>query len=52
MDVDAVGAEITFQANLENGSGIRDEVADCFILTQTLMYIFDLKVPHIIFAAC
>ena len=43
MDVDAVGAEITFQANLENGSGIRDEVADCFILTQTLMYIFDLK---------
>lgn len=43
MDVNAQGSHISFNGNLETGEGIRDEIADCFILTQTLMYIFDLK---------
>lgn len=43
MDVDAGNDDISIKGNLETGEGIRDEIADCFILTQTLMYIFDLK---------
>ncbi len=43
MDVDAANDGVSFNGNLETGEGIKDEVADCFILTQTLMYIFDLK---------
>ncbi len=43
MDVENSGGVIAFKGNLETGDGIRDEVADCFILTQTLMYLFDLK---------
>lgn len=43
MDVGREGGDISFRGNLETGEGIRDETADCFILTQTLMYIFDLK---------
>lgn len=43
MDVSSVGGNVTFQGNLETGVGIMDEIVDCFILTQTLMYIFDLK---------
>lgn len=43
MDVDSRDGSISFNGNLETGEGIRDETADCFILTQTLMYIFDLK---------
>lgn len=43
MDVDSGDSRISFNGNLETGEGIRDEIADCFILTQTLMYIFDLK---------
>lgn len=43
MDVGKEGGDISFRGNLETGEGIRDEIADCFILTQTLMYIFDLK---------
>lgn len=30
-------------ANLETGEGVVDELADCFILTQTLPFIFDVK---------
>ena len=30
-------------ANLETGEGIIDGMADCFILTQTLPFIFDIK---------
>lgn len=30
-------------ANLETGEGIIDEFADCFILTQTLPFIFDIR---------
>lgn len=49
MDVGKEGEDISFRGNLETGEGIRDEIADCFILTQTLMYIFDLRsaVHHI-----
>ncbi len=43
MDVNSQKSNITFNGNLETGEGIKDEIADCFILTQTLMYIFDLK---------
>lgn len=43
MDVGSDEEGVTFNGNLETGEGIRDEVADCFILTQTLMYLFDLK---------
>lgn len=43
MDVSAQNSSISFNGNLETGEGIKDEIADCFILTQTLMYIFDLK---------
>lgn len=43
MDVSKKESQIDFNANIETGEGIRDQVADCFILTQTLMYIFDLK---------
>ena len=43
MDVSSTGSEISFNANLETGEGIRNSIADCFILTQTLMYIFDLE---------
>lgn len=43
MDVSSNDSSISFCANLETGEGIRDEIADCFILTQTLMYLFDVK---------
>lgn len=43
MDVSSIECGISFNANLETGEGIIDHVADCFILTQTLMYIFDIK---------
>ena len=43
MDVDSEDSGVSFNGNLETGEGIQDEIADCFILTQTLMYIFDLK---------
>lgn len=43
MDVNASTPDIDFNANLETGAGIRESVADCFILTQTLMYMYDLK---------
>ena len=41
IDVSRKDESIDFNANLETGEGVRDNVADCFILTQTLMYIFD-----------
>lgn len=43
MDVSSDAENVTFNANLETGEGIRSDIADCFILTQTLMYIFDLN---------
>lgn len=43
MDVSSSKPWVNFNANLETGEGIEDSVADCFILTQTLMYIYDLN---------
>ncbi len=43
MDVSNAGGGITFNGNLETGEGIRDGIADCFILTQTLMYLADVR---------
>lgn len=43
MDVSLQGEKIDFNGNLESGEGIDSELADCFICTQTLMYIYDLK---------
>ncbi len=42
MDVSSTDSRVSFNGNIETGQGIRDEIADCFILTQTLMYIYDL----------
>lgn len=43
MDYSSKKPWVDFNADLESGKGIRDNIADCFILTQTLMYIFDVK---------
>lgn len=43
MDVSSDAACVDFNANLEIGEGIKEGIADCFILTQTLMYIYDLE---------
>lgn len=43
MDYDSKEPDIDFNIDLESGRGVREEIADCFICTQTLMYIFDLK---------
>ena len=41
IHVDGAGKAI--KANLETGEGITDEMADCFICTQTIQMIFDIK---------
>lgn len=43
MDVSSKDENIDFNANLETGEGIKESIADCFICTQTLMYIYDLQ---------
>ena len=43
MDVSSTDSNVSINGNIETGQGIRDEIADCFILTQTLMYIYDLE---------
>ena len=43
LNVDSGSTNIDFIANLETGEGIREKVADCFICTQTLMYIYDIR---------
>ena len=43
MDVDSKDEKIDFNCNLESGEGIQEAIADCFICTQTLMYIYDLN---------
>ena len=43
MDVSSKAENIDFNANIETGEGIKESIADCFICTQTLMYIYDLK---------
>lgn len=42
-DVSSKDAGVDFNSNLETGEGVRESIADCFILTQTLMYIYDLQ---------
>jgi SAM-dependent methyltransferase len=41
LDIDARNPDATVVADLVGGSGIETGVYDCFILTQTLHYIFD-----------
>lgn len=43
MDVSSQSETVDFIANLETGKGIRERITDCFICTQTLMYLYDLK---------
>ncbi|MBP3768913.1 MAG: hypothetical protein J6I48_02220 [Lachnospira sp.] len=43
MDLNSKNENIDFNANIETGEGIKGAIADCFICTQTLMYIYDLK---------
>lgn len=43
MDVSSQLPGVDFLANLETGEGIREKLADCFICTQTLMYLYDTK---------
>ncbi len=43
MDVNKKNEKIDFNANLETGEGIKESIADCFICTQTLMYIYDIQ---------
>jgi SAM-dependent methyltransferase len=41
LDLDPGNAEATVVADLAAGDGLPDETFDCFILTQTLQYVFD-----------
>lgn len=43
MDVSAKTPNIDFNANIETGEGVEGAIADCFICTQTLMYIYNLN---------
>lgn len=43
LDLDASNPEATIVADLAVGDGIPDSFFDCFILTQTLQYIYDLR---------
>jgi SAM-dependent methyltransferase len=41
LDVDADNPRVTHVADLTDGDGLPSEAFDCFLLTQTLQYIFD-----------
>lgn len=43
IDVSDKSKKIDFNANIETGVGVKENLADCFIITQTLMYIYDLE---------
>lgn len=43
LDVDPTNALATFVADLAAGDGLPDATFDCFILTQTLQYIYDVR---------
>jgi SAM-dependent methyltransferase len=43
LDIDAVNPQATIVADLATGEGIPESFFDCFILTQTLQYIYDLR---------
>jgi SAM-dependent methyltransferase len=43
LDVDAANRRATHVADLAQGEGLPSETFDCFVLTQTLQYIFDVR---------
>jgi SAM-dependent methyltransferase len=43
LDVDPTNSEATLIADLANATGIAEDQFDCFILTQTLQLIFDVR---------
>ena len=43
LDIDATNPSATIVADLANANDIPGETFDCFILTQTLQYIYDLR---------
>ncbi|MFL5617302.1 MAG: class I SAM-dependent methyltransferase [Gemmatimonadaceae bacterium] len=43
LDLDAANPQATIIADLSTGDGIPESFFDCFILTQTLQYIYDLR---------
>jgi len=43
LDVDADNPDVTHVADLADGEGLPSEAFDCFVLTQTLQYLFDLR---------
>jgi SAM-dependent methyltransferase len=43
LDIDPANPQATIVADLSTGEGIPESFFDCFILTQTLQYIYDLR---------
>jgi SAM-dependent methyltransferase len=43
LDIDAANPQATIVADLATGDGIPESFFDCFILTQTLQYIYDVR---------
>ena len=43
LDIDPTNPQATIVADLSTGEGIPESFFDCFILTQTLQYIYDLR---------
>ena len=43
LDIDPANPQATIVADLATGEGIPDSSFDCFILTQTLQYIYDVR---------
>ena len=43
LDIDADNPQATIVADLATGEGIPESFFDCFILTQTLQYVYDLR---------
>ncbi|HVE69467.1 MAG TPA: methyltransferase domain-containing protein [Solirubrobacteraceae bacterium] len=41
LDVDAANGRATYVADLADGEGLPSDAFDCFILTQTLQYVYD-----------
>jgi SAM-dependent methyltransferase len=43
LDIDASNTSATIVADLAAADGVPDEAFDCFVLTQTLQYVYDLQ---------
>jgi SAM-dependent methyltransferase len=43
LDIDPANELATHVADLADGAGLPSEAFDCFVLTQTLQYVFDLR---------